>query len=1518
MRGISENQKESTHSKLRRHHVLPPEGKIEPGKLHPRDTKTSIRSKAQGNEADTLLLYQQRPSTAPSSSAAATAAAQAFLASRASNASLSAAAATAALRSHTTSPIPVSQVQTKRMLQRQASIESNGTAPGRRPGALRRQSSTGSMTERTFRDSSPARQLQSPVDDEPPPLPPLPRNFASPPTLPAKSTKRPMSVEPLERLGSPSPKTPGGRGVSLDRGPGVMSRTPNRQSAPRHPSLGGVQEFEQSGGRGSINFSRPMSPPNSPGVLYHQNTASPTPGKTTTTPQSMAGRAALRAAGEDNIQDVTSNPGQKKKKKSTTTEDDYVPLGDPRSRHTGNLAQATPQRQAVSSPTSTHPPAATSSPDDRYESLPTMGSPKKTTDPNKGRAHTEQSERLSQQTYDSDTGSEQSYSSDRPRSFNTRAAGLLTKQPSIVREDREAEEQEERGSSVSKGPSEATLQEPLSKPVAANGTYTQRNGQAADTTAQTSPNMPASPTTLAPSNASDLTANGSIKRLSLSPARAAHFSQILDTSDGIKHQPPGRSLSPAKSALKHSPSSRTSSPAGPILPGWAQAGRAPSEASDTTSVVSDEGYRAGSRRKKNVRVSFDDDPAVVGRAATPPTSLDSPIVFSPQSKENAKRGWFGLGRDRKRDGSVTENDDDGIIKPVPTLPSFGSVRSRKELGDGGTLSERKSPPESRSQESVPLGSLATSNDFAVGGILSQEFENRAKGGGSTQSFNDPLPPEVTSVEGSGYHSDTEDSAVGDEAAAERATDLATIPTHSGIEADVPTISVQPATPGISDATREWLGVPAAPLASSATAVQEMSKLEPKVDDEFLDQTPSSVGIAEPEPEAAAAYHDPASPIIGEVAHSLRHQTTISHDDATDDSGDSIYSDAAEDISDLEGDGFGSINAIVESPTVPTFPILPPVSPIALVSPVSPSLPASKPDEGVLEPKSEEGWDKAQAYWSGLSESRKSEIEDAASPVVADQAQSEPAASPQKEQKKLAPEDSTQRVQLQPAPLHTQSAERKPNGAATHMKRSMRAGPPVTSEPKHLRSSMRDSSAQNPSPKKAGLRDSTSASAQPEPRGALQKKLRPMSAVPMADYNKPARGATHSRTVSDSAPSTLMTPVPAQSAKRVTSQPAKKATAAAPTTRRRFSNGSDSDSSFKRTRGAAPDTGRYSMKRSMRASSIDERLKPDETSRFSLRSFSPTGLTGRKQFNPPPSRMRTSMRGSAEMGSSRSAKSPTRPFGFGKSSKAKAAPGKSASQFSSRFGDSSDEEDGPRAFRSRFVDSSDEDEPAMASPKFAPVRGIPRRIDEGDSTDLEDSGDDKGPRGSKKPQLPQVPQSPPTTKLQGAALASGSLRRSGSGRDLSKSGEMGTGLRTKKEAENQKKKRAFFGSLGRKKDDSKVMKADVESAARRDTPLERSKVERRLSSQAVPQPPKHPKLQRRNTPKRYASDTWPLPQIPGAVDSRPMTSDGVTGGRPDMGSRQATAQTTDANGVVVGRTGKKKRFPKLRKAFGLHD
>src|SRR5271163_3089759 len=87
--------------------------------------------------------FQPRHGQQPAASGpAATAAAQAFLASRPSSTNLSSAAAAAALQSMSPPPTQVSQFQTKCMLQKQCSSSSTSGRPG-----LERQNSSGSMTE---------------------------------------------------------------------------------------------------------------------------------------------------------------------------------------------------------------------------------------------------------------------------------------------------------------------------------------------------------------------------------------------------------------------------------------------------------------------------------------------------------------------------------------------------------------------------------------------------------------------------------------------------------------------------------------------------------------------------------------------------------------------------------------------------------------------------------------------------------------------------------------------------------------------------------------------------------------------------------------------------------------------------------------------------------------------------------------------------------------------------------------------------------------------------------------------------------------------------------------------------------------------------------------------------------------------------------------------------------------------------------------------------------------------------
>lgn len=1551
------------------------------------------------------------------SAAASTAATQAFLASRNPNANLSNAAAAAALRSQTTSPVSIGQIQTKRM-QRRGSASSNASAPDR-PG-LRRQGSNGSMTERTFRDPSPSRPASShgpyARQEEPPPVPALPKSYISPVSVPQTAARRAASVEPPERVSSPPPRLAGGRGASLDRGPGNYKA--NQAGAKtRVTSLNTVGETERAASRASVNFSRPMSPTNSP-------PASPLPGgRVSSPPPTNAALVSGLPSREvdmimESIQKTASRPVKKKKKvvAKDTAEGSHLATGTANGPPQGPVVGATPQRQTPSI-ASTPSPSSTEAQRSGVNEAPRPKKKKKKIIPTAGSQAHEAAEGFGS-AYPSDTDSvtsERSSTAERSRNLNTRAAGLLAKQPSVVREDREAEEQEERqistkkinGQVVTSGTALAGTPANTSKIVSKER---QHNWSTSQQAALQGPKR------------SSLDVPGAARHQSLSPARAAHFSSQpeYETLGGTKHQPPARSVSPAKSALKHSPS-RGHSPIGNIVGGQSHRhGLAPSETSDTASNISDDGSRSLPKKKKTARVSFDDHTTAVGRAATPPMSPDSPVILSPQSKTKS-RSWFDLIREKNQESMSPDLAQDNVIKPTPALPSFGSIRGRKDDPTGEQKSSEDWPNDT-------LRSTDTFTDQVVGSLLSQDAATKNEKDDmqrmSNQNFQDPLPPEVTSVEASGYHSDKEMDIVGEQQEERLATKqsahqvsndaLSGKTASSNVlkeqlayaqpSAVVPSISLQPATPALETGRSErtsWLEMPGGFPSALEAADDPKTPTAPVVDTE-PETTPATVGIAEPEPEAVAAQHDPGTPHVGKIGEVLRTQIEPQSADESEDTGDSIYSDAAEDPDDVEGDGFGSINAIVESPAA--SPIIVAVgrsTPVNLTN-IAPLASTARPsplvrnESELSEPTSDAGWDRAQAYWSGLSQTKRQQLEQAAAPGAFDKTvvRNDPSrgSEPVKKTKKKSLNTSTSSQELNdptlppwpdrqyrndisrpasprvPPPKSSMRDTQADHAPEFHMRSSMRNGPPPKSalrndgkrdnaQETHMRSSMR-----NGPPPKSALRstDRNSVQSQPEPRGAMQKKNRPVSAAAMVDYDKSqaSPALTHSRAASTGTPASSLPPVLAQ--------PKKTKPIVKPKLGR---NDSDSSSSFKKARTSKPNSNsnRYSMKRTMRPSSADARPQSPVTAQsLSGRTSSPTGSVVRRPFNsggPGGSGMRTSMRDSVDLGrpartslrgqlDSKRSKSPSR-FGFGKASKTKTADSKPNSRFSSRFADSSDEEDGLPNLGSRFADSSD-DEPA----EFTPVRGIPRRIDEGDSTDLEDSSVENVVTPSKSKM--NGAKVAATTKPEGLALATGSLRAaSGDG----PTAVMGSGLQAKQAADKENKKRSFFGSLGSKKrDTSNVRKSETENATRRDTALEYSKAEIHAtmsskgdrvlgpsSPKADPvslQPPavasqtstaqsspKSPKLQRRNTPKRLVSAndiTWPLAQSPGGTagtaDNQPGTSDGqaqftnAAAGRPDLGTRRSTVQNGGSEvagpAAPVEATGKKKRFPMLRKAFRL--
>ena len=1527
-----------------------------------------------------------------------TAAGQAFLANRVSNANLSNAAAAAALRSHTTSPTPVAEVQTKRMIQRRGSASSNGSA---RSG-LQRRDSGGSMTERSFRDPSPSRNTSSDYRfNDAPPVPALPKSYMSPPPLPSKSNRRAASVErPPERVLSPPPST-NARGVSLDRGPGMMPSQLKARTQARSIEPGSVGQADRAQIRESVNFSRPMSPvvspPASPPNDRRLASSSPkVPNQPSSANAPNVGR--LRDGEIESIQynlNRTAQAPVKKKKKSVAknTEGSYLASGVSGGKATGTMVQSTPPRQQNSTQ-STPSPVASSSHSINAEEIPRPLPKKK----KKKVARTPGSQdgdlAYGSHLSDSDSAvSDRSNVTDRSRTYNTRAAGLLAKQPSIVREDREAEEQEDVRSPITD----------LVNPIQNGSAVRDEQPKLSTSSKRTTPihhtkksSLDIPNTELVPISQSDTSSNPPLRQQSLSPARAAHFSAqpILETPENLKHQPPARSISPVKSALKHSPSRGPSPVAGLSIGGSNRRGPA-SEASDTTSMISDEGSKSMPRKKKHARVSFDSESVVVGRAATPPTDPDSPMIMSPQNKEASTRRWLGLSRDQYQITPNNNRGDDTAIKPTPVLPSFGSVRERHERGPtvesaqniteptGSALKSGTTPDQrGESIHSAVLGSEEA-------GMVTQELNLNAS--------NDPLPPEVTSVEGTGYQSDTDNSVTSDHAQdsqlaeaglasavaqhdphTDRISNTGVAPagmslSPQSINNEVPSIAVQPATPALGNTPsiaiqpatpgqeeyrkggdQYWFDMPGGFPTLADDSVDDRPAVSTTADNRSPDISPATAGISEPVPEAVAPLPNPGASVTSDVVEGLHIQVEPDVSEDSDHTNNSVYSDAAEDF---EGDGFGSINAIVDSPTSP------PVRVVPMKQSESPtesktkstslrSIPLNRNESELSEPGSEAGWDKAQAYWSGLSESRKQQIERAAAQGGILDASEKPEPKPKK--KKSVPKNPSQEVHQFDADREDEGGLARPSSntrgskaksKAPVMKSSMRDNASESHPETHMRSSMRGS---------VPVKPSVRASLPPEPtaalRGALQKKNRPISAMSSESY-RPQASEVASR--HDRSASLGNSPNLAAKAKPKSPLPL----------RRTVSSGSDSSSSFKKARPKSSDTGRYTMKRSMRGSSVDEGSVPGHSraSSMTTRASLPAD-TARRPFSSVGPSMRSSMRDSIDSSKTTRTKSPSRFSGFGKSSKPKAAPKGPTSRFSSRFADSSDEDDGPIKRRSRFADSSDEDEPATG---LTPVRGIPRRIDEGDSTDLEDSSGDEKPT-TKAIKSPVQQQS---TRFEGTALGAGSLRTipEGSG---SPTTLMGTDLKSQRAAEKAKKKRSFFGGLGSKKipkSEPFTLPTEVREpqqdtiSAKPGRPLSQtppdvpgspqSPKEQRLlgpgspgtvnteASTAPGKLPKSPKLQRRISAqqaekiqmKRGISDSWPLPQSPGGTSTptmRPTTSDGTPKGkngtiglsglnkelrldRPGLGDRQNTVETTATGGT--GTVKKKKGW--FKKAFG---
>lgn len=921
---------------------------------------------------------------------------------------------------------------------------------------------------------------------------------------------------------------------------------------------------------------------------------------------------------------------------------------------------------------------------------------------------------------------------------------------------------------------------------------------------------------------------------SLSQSRATRFSEHLQiiAQDEPLHSPPPRSMSPVKPALKRSASQSRSPDRTLVLTNVAEAAN---EESDNTSVASEEAPQTGAT-KKTAKVCFEDE--------TDGMKNNTPIASPSSSAPSSPRGnvipkplrppvtW----------GNAREDNDadrmDHVMKPRPTLPSFGSVRGRGRLVEEP---ERAHTWQGTSSTSRTPVQLIFSNDHAIGGLLN---DNTAKMSPPVTQppSNFPLPPEVTSVEGNGYEYSSDeswDSSDSDDGADPR-------------DFSPPGDQLHTHPKQTTDASEK--------------------REEPHNKQSLLKDVPFlSVHSATPKPEEPNLA--PGSETTENVS-SAHSTANVNADYSDSDSGESIYSDAAEDLSDLDGDGFGFINAIVDSPVskLPTFEH-------ASSRTSRPDSPAALRLDTLKADNAQTNISSSIASWSPSSPSD--------APKEAPQSAERPSGSPSQATPPRPvdgfkkPHENNRSTQTQATLFQEQPPRQKPAPQNTvHMQ--------GTEDTKRNLMQSDQRTAVSPKPSQTDRKEVPTS-----PSGSVARDWRAKAPVKR-----------------DAQRTEFRTDEPLQ---------------------RTLSNGSDSSSSFKRIRRSPPSTGRYTMRRTLRSPG-GHAAPPSDFPVPRGNQKSPSSSDGKQTV------LRTTLRGSPNGTTTK-----TSPYG---------SPGKPnrVATFSGRniFNTSSPKAEPRRAY---LDDSSDDED------DFTPVRGIPRRVGaiDGDSTELEDSSDSDSRRNTRRRRFSnarRVTQKAPV-------VPSEEKTREISDRNmdyyLPQNRNQRTGLLN----------RLSLSKRGRRSDASRVGKLELESAARRDTPLERSRLELERARLTTPSPISRtsnpdkspttppskwhsmsPKLQKRMS-NRVGSGSWFTrssnngmpPSIPEANEhgittngnepDRPHTSDGIVeNGKPPATATGVNGDSPQARGVDVdGRRsplseggasprGKKRRFPLLRKALGL--
>lgn len=1464
----------------------------------------------------------------------------------ASTPTLSSAAAAAALKARPTTPTNVAQVHSKRAARRSASVSSTGSRDRGRQ-QLHRTSSNGSMTERTFRSPSPGRN-NAPEERDVPPVPSIPKQSyktdtsgkphkraTSLQTQPFRTASQRMEDGHAPWFGSPT----AGDLSNVRRSDDVLRSPPIYDPRPSSPSS-------------SINFSYPRSKHDSLGetllsdydgsehqMVYDANSRRMVP----------RGELLMR---EHGARDSPEKPPRKKRQETKSTS--YLNKGSVgRIRNTGS--EKAPSEASTTSQTSSRMTATPKSKKIQPKPKPV---PELT--------HLSREQTLVERT-ESDT--------EEPRIADLRKADGATvvapsadfhdesvkELPTPIEEEPSEDDYDDRQTRQLAPPSRVThvVDDVPVKP--SSPPYVEPEKRPSSTEPASSfVRPPPGDRTKPPENRQ----HGDVRHArvhSESPHRTAHFAPTTDQLF-VRHEPPPRSLSPRKSALKQRSPSRDYS------------------ASEDGSELSAAGFASNqddiiAAKRKSARVSFDDqNPMVVGEAATRPET-DSPVVSSPQTK----KPWHSIMSRNKRDS--TPLDEDEKMTPRPALPFFGSVREKKTREteerplirptDRPWSNQITTPPRQSSPDGKATEPIGQSNDFAVGSLLAEEQARRNEA--NTSRYREPLAPVVTSIDysdvlsDSSSGSDDEADRTGRTVADERAiakdprepqngstverNDFAQ--TQSLGADDIPTISIihpspRPQDEFQPDSPQDFFDVPGGfpnetpedsegsmtPPAHSITSEQERPAQS------VSSKRPAPISTPRSMENIAVA---PPSPLF----HDIQEETEESDHS-------SIYSDAYEDLSDMEGDGFISLAAVVDSPVDVNLSNKIFEQAMAKSRDKMPSK-ENTPTKATFEEPTQtpKDWDNAKAYWKSLSSDKRRQLEVEAMEEEGDDADLDevlkekpktkkrrsmdvrpPVEQPEREQQ---PRDSTRAYQIKPGTSWNEKDEESPRQPKTtsastggKLRKSMRgqdSAPPRT-EPEvrstTMRKSLRSGDAPAPRSEQTHFRKSLRAESEPEvsPSGGMRKFLRSNGSA--KEPERLSARTSNARPASYNPPATKA----AQQHVRNHSVDAL-ASSKKPALKRQDSD--DSESSFTRVRNGVAKSGGFGFRSSMRGSAPPAAPVSDagrSSGRFSLRSLSPPASRFRRDSGPssPPltgfgSGMRTSLRAESDAGSHK------RMSGFGRSS------GKKNKKTASRFADSSDEEDVRPRLSSRFADSSDEDDvpsrkikanglpktmrssTASNSAAAMAMTKTPAQKEEEDSPDLPDSDDEIAPpkRG--------------TTSNGTASLKNGSttLKRSGSGREsLGARQQQTNGVDATPARPQHVRRGSILSILRRKKDPSdKISRNTKESAARRDTRLERNPEQ--LAVLRSDSYTSNTKLQKR-------APSWPLPEGGREPDDdeetyvdeekRPSTA----GGPPASSSnavnqgfmrRRSTSQLGPSDDVLA-KEGKKKKFGTLRKMFGLHD